>query len=88
MSRNRTTQNMRGNSTNKKRDSAKVMLTFSAPSPNSKSDAVPSIRARASILGVPFSTLQRVEKNVIEKRRKLTDGEFGVYWAVANRKKG
>jgi hypothetical protein len=37
---------------------------------------------------MPFSTLQRVEKNVIEKHRKLTDGKFSVYWAVANRKKG
>ncbi len=88
MSCNQTTQNMRGNSTNKKRNATKVMLTFSAPLPNSKSNAVPSIHAQASILGMPFSTLQRIEKNVIKKHRKLTDGKFGVYWAIANRKKG
>ncbi len=45
MSRNRTMQNMCGNTTNEKRDAAKVMLTFSAPLPNSKSNAVPSICA-------------------------------------------
>jgi len=87
MSCNQTMQNMHGNSTNKKRDAAKVMLTFSAPLPNSKSNAVPSICAWALILGMPFSTLQRAEKNVIEKHCKLTDSKFGVYWAIENWKK-
>ncbi len=45
MSRNQTMQNMHGNTTNKKRDAAEVMLTFSAPLPKTKSDDMLSIHA-------------------------------------------
>ena len=87
MERARTGDAVRGKTSREKRDAAEVVFTFSAPSPNKTSDA-PSMRDRARIMGIPFSTLQRVEKSVIEKRRQLTDAERGTYWALSKRKKG
>ena len=36
---------------------------------------------------MPRRTLSQVDKILIEKRRQLTAGEKGVYWALAKRKK-
>ncbi len=87
LSYNRSTQNTRGNATFEKRDAAEAVMTFTAPSPD-KTVGIPSMRERARIIGVPRTTLQRIQKHVMEKRRQLTAGERGVYWALAKRKKG
>ncbi len=76
-----------GKTSQEKHDAVKVVLTFSAPSPNKTADT-PSMRDRACIMGVPFSMLQRVKKSVIKKRRQLTAAERGIYWALSKRKKG
>jgi hypothetical protein len=76
-----------GKPSREKRDTVKVVLTFSAPSPNKTADT-PSMRDRACIMGVPCSTLQRVEQTVIEKQRQRTAAERGIYWALSKRKKG
>ena len=73
--------------TDKKRDAIEVMLTFSAPSPE-KMTLVPSQRDCARVLGVPQSTLATREKALIEKRRQLSAGKKGIFWALAKRKKG
>jgi hypothetical protein len=84
---NRSTQNTGSNATSEKRDAAEVVMTFTAPSPD-KTVGIPSKRERACIIGVPRNTLQHVQKHVMEKRRQLTAGERGVYWALAKQKKG
>jgi hypothetical protein len=84
---NWSTQNTRDNATYEKRDAAEVMMTFTAPSPD-KTVGIPSEGERTCIIGVPRTTLQRIQKHVMEKRRQLTAGERGVYWALAKRKKG
>jgi hypothetical protein len=75
-----------GKSTNEKRDAAETILVLLAPSPGTKN--APSICARASALGIPCTTLKRREKQLIDKRGKLTAGELGICWALANRTKG
>jgi hypothetical protein len=70
-----------------KRNALKVMLTFSAPSPK-KMTLVPSQRDCACVLGVPQSTLATREKALIKKRRQLSSGKIGIFWALAKRKKG
>ena len=88
MERNRNTSKLHGNTTTEKRDAVEVILAFSAPSPQ-KTTSVPSRRDRARALGVPSSTLARVDARLIEKRRQLTTaGETGVHWALSKRKKG
>ena len=88
MERNRNTSKLHGNTTTEKRDAVEVILAFSAPSPQ-KTTSVPSRRDRARALGVPPSTLDRVDARLIEKRRQLTTaGETGVHWALSKRKKG
>ena len=88
MERNRNTSKLHGNSTTEKRDAVEVILAFSAPSPQ-KTMGVPSRRDRARALGVPPSTLDRVDACLIKKRRQLTTaGETGVHWALSKRKKG
>ena len=79
LSRTRSTTG--GKSTNEKRDAAETILVSLAPSPGTKN--APSICARASILGIARTTLKRREKQLIDKRGKLTAGELGVCWAVA-----
>ena len=70
------------------RNAVEVILAFSDPSPQ-KTTGVPSRRDRARALGVPPSTLDRVDARLIEKRRQLTTaGETGVHWALSKRKKG
>ncbi len=76
MSHNRNTQNKRGNTTAEKLDAAE--LTFSAPLPN-KGNGMPNICNHTTVLGVPFSNLQSVKRILMEKHRKLTAGEKGVY---------
>ncbi len=73
--------------TDEKRDAVKVMLTFSAPLPE-KMTLVPSQRDCARVLGMPQSTLATREKALIEKRRQLSAGKKGIFWALAKRKKG
>jgi hypothetical protein len=73
--------------TDEKPDAIKVMLTFSAPSPE-KMTLVPSQHDCARVLGVPQSTLATREKALIEKRRQLSAGKKGIFWALAKRKKG
>ncbi len=87
MNRNRFTQKPCANVTAKKCDAAEVMLTFSAPLPQ-KLTGVPSQRDCACVLGVPCSTLSQIENALIEKRRQLSAGMKGIYWALAKRKKG
>jgi hypothetical protein len=78
---------LQAKTTDEKRDAVKVMLTFSAPSPE-KMTFVPSQRDRAHVLGVPQSTLATREKALIEKRRQLSAGKKGIFWELAKRKKG
>ncbi len=80
MERNRS--KLRGNSTAEKRHAVEVVLSFCAPSPQ-KTTVVPSRRERARVLA-----LARVDACLIEKRRQLTNGETGLYWALSKRKKG
>ncbi len=75
------------NTLQEKRDTVEVVLTFSAPSPKKTADT-PSMRDRARIMGVPYSTLQCVENSVIKKQRQLTAAERGLYWALSKCKKG
>jgi hypothetical protein len=70
-----------------KHDTIEVSLTISAPSPD-KGLSVPSMRNCATVLGVPFSTLQCNEKYVMEKRHQLAVGKKGIHWAMARCKKG
>ena len=63
------------------------MLTFSAPSPE-KMTLVPSQHDCARVLGVPQSTLATREKALIKKRRQLSTGKKGIFWALAKCKKG
>ncbi len=74
-------------STDKKSNAIEVMLTFSAPLPE-KMTLVPSQRDCARVLGVPQSTLATREKALIKKRRQLSTGKKGIFWALAKRKKG
>jgi hypothetical protein len=76
-----------GKTSQEKRDTVKVVLTFSAPSPNKTADT-PSMHDHACIMGVPFSMLQHVEKSVIKKQRQLTAAVRGICWAPSKRKKG
>ncbi len=73
--------------TDEKRDAVEVMLTFSAPSPE-KMTLVPSQCDCARVLGVPQSTLATREKALIKKRRQLSTGKKGIFWALAKCKKG
>jgi hypothetical protein len=86
MERARSAKQLCGNKQQQKRDAAEVMLTFTAPSPVRKAGN-PSRRDHARALGVPQSTLSRVEKHMIEKRRLLSAGEMGIHWALAKKKK-
>jgi hypothetical protein len=76
-----------GKMSQEKHDAVKVVLTFSAPLPN-KGLGIPSMRNHATVLGVPFSTLQFVEKYVMEKRYQLTVSKKGMHWAMVRHKKG
>ncbi len=87
MERNRKTSTLHGFCTAEKCDAVEVVLAFSAPSPQ-KTMGVPSRRDRARALGVPPSTLDRMEAHLIKKRRQLTAGEVGVHLALSKRKKG
>ncbi len=77
----------RAKTTDEKRDAIEVMLTFSAPLPE-KMSLVPSQRDHARVLGVPQSTLATREKALIEKCQQLSTSEKGIFWALAERKKG
>jgi hypothetical protein len=79
--------NPHARTTDKKRNAIEVMLIFSAPLPE-KVTGVPSQRDCARVLGVPRSTLATREKAIIEKRRQLSAGKKGIFWALAKRKKG
>jgi hypothetical protein len=73
--------------TEKKRNAVKVMLTFSAPSPE-KVTGVPSQRDCARVLGMPQSILATREKAIIKKRWQLSAGKKGIFWVLAKCKKG
>jgi hypothetical protein len=87
MERNRKTLTLHGNSTTVKHDAVEVVLAFSAPSPQ-KTTGVPNRRDCAHALGVPPSTLARMDAHLIEKRWQLTAGKRGVHWALSKRKRG
>ncbi len=76
-----------GKTSQEKHDAVKVVLTFSAPSPNKTADA-PSMRDRARIMGVPYSRIQCVKKSVIEKQCQLMAAERGINWVLSKHKKG
>ena len=84
---NRAAQKLHKNVTPNKRLAAKVVLTFSAPSPD-KVCCVSSQHCRAQVLGMPHGALSRVDRILIKKRRQLIVGKKGVYWALAKHKKG
>jgi hypothetical protein len=84
---NPSTQNTCGKATFEKRNAVEVVMTFTAPSPD-KTVGIPSKHEHAHIIGVPRTTLQRIQKHVMEKGCQLTAGESGVYWALAKQKKG
>jgi hypothetical protein len=92
LGRARNNEKVRGKSKREKRNVTEVILTFSAPSPTRQSTnretVVPSQRDRARLLGIPRSTLQRVDGAMITKRQQLTSGERGIYWALAKTKRG
>ncbi len=87
MKTNRNRAFLLAKTTDEKRDAVEVMLTFSAPLPL-KMTLVPSQRDCARVLGVPQSTLATREKALIKKRRQLSAGKKGIFWALAKRKKG
>ena len=88
MDRARSGEKLRGNTHKQKRDAAEVMLTFTASSPVRKAGD-PSRHDRACALGVPQSTLDCVDKQMIEKRKLLSAEEMGIHWwALAKKKKG
>jgi hypothetical protein len=62
-------------------------MTFTAPSPD-KMVGIPSKCERVRIIEAPTTTLQCIQKHVIEKHRQLTAVKRGVYWALAKWKKG
>jgi hypothetical protein len=78
---------LQAKTTDEKRDAIKVILTFNAPLPE-KITLVSSQRDYARVLGVPQSTLATREKVLIEKRRQLSAGKKGIFWALAKCKKG
>jgi len=84
MERARSGTNLRGKREREKRDAAEVMLTFTAPSPTWKAGN-PSRHDRARALGVAASTLDCVDKHMIEKHRLLSAGEMGVKWALTTK---
>ena len=79
--------NLHGKREREKRDAVEVMLTFAAPLPTRKAGN-PSGCDCARALGVATSTLDCVDKHMIEKRRLLSAGEMGLKWALATKKKG
>jgi hypothetical protein len=83
----RSSKNAQGKTSCKKQDAVKVVLMLTAPSSNQETD-VPSQRDHARLLGIPCSTLQRVDSAVITKRQQLTAGEREIYWMLAKKKKG
>jgi hypothetical protein len=84
---NQSTQNMCGITTSEKHNGAEVVMTFTAPSLD-QMVGILSKREQARITGVPRTTLQRIQKHVLEKHHQLTAGERGVCWASAKWKKG
>ena len=78
MEQNCNTSKLHGNSTTEKCDAVEVILAFSPPSPQ-KTTGVPIRRDCARALGVPPSTLDRVDARPIKKRQQLTAGERGVH---------
>jgi hypothetical protein len=87
MKHNRASQKLRANVSSDKCLAAKMMLTFSAPSPD-KVHGKPSHWCPAQVLGVPQKTLSRLDRILIKKRRQLTANKKGIYWALAKCKKG
>jgi hypothetical protein len=87
LGRARSSKNAQGKTSCEKRDAVKVVLTFTAPSPNRETD-LPSQRDRARLLGIPRSTLQRVDSAVITKSQQLTASKREIYWTLAKKKNG
>ncbi len=87
MEHSRNCENLHSRTTGEKRDAAEVILIFSAPLPE-KVKGVPSQRDCACVLGIPQSTLAKKEQALIKKRRQLSTGKAGIFWALSKRKKG
>jgi hypothetical protein len=66
MEHNCNRENLHLGTTDEKRNAAEVMLTFSTLSPE-KVKGVPGQRDCARVLGIPYSTLAKREKALIEK---------------------
>jgi hypothetical protein len=83
----RSSKNAQEKTSRKKQDAVELVLMFTVPSPNHETD-VPSQHDRACLLGIPGSTLQRVDSAVITKRQQLTASKKEIYWMLAKKKKG
>jgi hypothetical protein len=83
----RSSKNAHGKTSCKKRDAAKVVLTFTAPLPNG-GENVPSRHKRACLLGIAPLMLDQLDNAMIQKRQQLTDRERGDHWALTKAKKG
>jgi hypothetical protein len=86
MEHNHSCKNTCTHATDKKRNAAKVMLTFSTPLPEKVTGA--SQRDWACVLDIPQSPLTKREKAIIEKRQQLSTGKAGIFWVLAKRNKG
>jgi hypothetical protein len=80
-------KNVHGKAMRDKHHAAKVVLLFTAPSPNRVS-VVSSQRKCACLIEIASSTLDFVNNRMIKKREQLTAGERRIYWAIAKGKKG
>ena len=81
------TQKLCVNVTADRRDAFEVMHAFSRPLPE-KTVGAPRHHDYAPVLGMPQSTISRMDALLIEKHRQLSAGKKGIYWALAKCKKG
>ncbi len=77
-------ENAHGKATRDKHHAAKVVITFTAPSPNSVL-VVPSQCKHARLIRIVWSTLDHVDNAMIKKREQLTTatGVSRINWAIA-----
>ncbi len=79
--------NAHGKATRDKRHAAKVVPTFTAPSPN-RELVIPSQCECTCLIGIAPSMLNHVDNAMIKKREQLPAGVSGIYWTIAKEGKG